>query len=164
MIDKGVNMNKRKTCVAWLICLLFFVSCNFGISTDNTIPPYVDPTKDITKVWFDQDIYFVNPGDVVDIKVHTDPELKDYRIPYSYSGGWEIVETLPFVDKSDFSVISFKALDPGSLKVSVKINNLKDWSIIPEHENEDLCRETRSSLICDGIRDNPIELRHSWCY
>ena len=42
--------------------------------------------------------------------------------------------------------------------------NLKDWSIIPEHENEDLSRETRSSLICDGIRDNPIELRHSWCY
>ena len=48
--------------------------------------------------------------------------------------------------------------------VSLGINNLKDWSIIPEHENEDLSRETRSSLICDGIRDNPIELRHSWCY
>ena len=62
----------------------------------------------------------------------------------------------------DKSIDGFSTLDSdGVFKI---FYNLKDWSIIPEHENEDLSRETRSSLICDGIRDNPIELRHSWCY
>ena len=123
-------MDKRKNCLVCLICLVFFVSCNFGISTDNAVPPYVDPAKDVTKVWFEQDIYFVNPGDVVDIKVHTDPELKDYRIPYSYSGGRNIIETLPLGEQTDFSVLSFKALDPGSVKCTVKINNIESSCII----------------------------------